>query len=242
MGYSAIGTGSTLEGTLHPISHGIHSLVQPLTAAQCLLEFTLHKGGTAADYRASIEKALSELRRISDSITFVRELIRIQQDGSDVITFSLKPAVRNVIVELQPVLDEAGVQVYMSETDSDPTITMSPMRLRQALFYQLQAAQLSCAPGEALRIEINTIEDTAELRIERTSQPVGQNSAREAEPGTSDRIAQALHLAEAIMTKAGGELEFSEVPLSLVAQFPCNADGGALDYDKARARSVSAES
>lgn len=236
MSYSAIGTGTRFENTLHPISHGIHSLVQPLTAAQCLLEFTLHKGGDEEHYRTSIEKALGELRRISDSINFVRELIRIQQDGMDVISFPLKAAVNNVIVELQAVLEDAGVKVFVSESKGEPVVTMSPMRLRQALFYQLQAAQLMCAPGETLLVSIETGEDMAELRIERFDASSRQMNpaGRDAKAGDGDRISQACHLADAIVTKAGGEFNFTDSPLSLVSQFPCSAGVGSSIGESAR--------
>lgn len=244
MSYSAIGTGTTFESTLHPISHGIHALVQPLTAAQCLLEFTLHKGGDEAHYRTSIEKALGELRRISDSINFVRELIRIQQDRMDVVSFPLKAAVNNVIVELQPVLEDAGVKVFFSESNCEPVVTMSPMRLRQALFYQLQAAQLMCAPGETLLVSMETGEDMAELRIERfnPSSQYTTPTSREAAAGEGDRISQALHLADAIVTKAGGEFNFSDSPLSLTTQIPCSTRIGDVTEDALRSMPVPAES
>jgi hypothetical protein len=233
MSCSPIGTGTTFKGTLHPISHGIHALVQPLTAAQCLLEFTLHKGGTEADYRASIEKTLGELRRMSDSINYVRELIRIQQDGMDAISFALKPSVKSVIAELQPVLDEASIQVVVAQTDADPAVTMSPMRLRQALFYQFQAAQMLCPPGETLNVSIEATNGAAELRINQLNQCTRQNenAGRQNEAGNSDRISQALHLTEAIVLKAGGEFSFSEAPLQLMTQLPCSSDGAAACDD-----------
>lgn len=242
MSVNNVQNGSTVEGSLQPISHGIHSLVQPLTAAQCLLEFTLHKGGTAEEYRAAIEKALAELRRISDSVSFVRELIHIEQDGTDVITFPLKPAVRNVLTELQPVMDEAGIRVLVNEADGEPTVRMSPMRLRQALFYQLQAMQLSCLPGEILQVAVKATPEFAELRMERLSRNATPVEDREFEPGVSDRIMQAQYLSEAIINKAGGKLDFSESPLRAVIRFRCDATVGRLNGEKVRGPSVPAES
>jgi C4-dicarboxylate-specific signal transduction histidine kinase len=239
MSVTVVQSGSA-EGSLQPISHGIHSLVQPLTAAQCLLEFTLHKGGTAEEYRAAIEKALAELRRISDSVSFVRELIHIEQDGTDVITFPLKPAVRNVLTELQPVMDEAGIHVLVNETDGEPTVRMSPMRLRQALFYQLQAMQLSCSSGESLQVDVKATSESVELCIERLSR--NARVVRDSEPGVSDRITQALYLAKAIINKAGGKLDVSESPLRAVIRFCCEAEVDRLNCGKVQGPSFQAES
>jgi hypothetical protein len=101
-----------------------------------------------------------------------------------------------------------------------------------------------CARGETLLVSIETSEEIAELRIERfnPSSNYTTPTSREAGAGEGDRVSQALYLADAIVSKAGGEFSFSDSPLSLSTQLPCNSTLGTATGDAVRSFPFPSES
>jgi hypothetical protein len=68
---------------------------------------------------------------------------------------------------------------------------------------------------------------------------LNSETAADSEKGSRDQVVQALHLAEAIVKKAGGEFRFQESPFELILQLPINAE---IRTDSVRALSLPAES
>jgi hypothetical protein len=58
------------------ISTGLHSLAQPLTILQGVLELALSKAETVEEYRNAVEVALGNARRAIGSLNDVRESAR----------------------------------------------------------------------------------------------------------------------------------------------------------------------
>ena len=68
---NSIGASDPLAGA---ISHELHRAAQPLTILQGLLELALLSSSTPEEYRAVIQNAFEQSRRISDSFDQLRKL------------------------------------------------------------------------------------------------------------------------------------------------------------------------
>jgi hypothetical protein len=57
------------------IAHELHQTAQPLTVLQGLLELALLSSATAEEYRAVIQRAVEESRRVSSAFDQMRKLV-----------------------------------------------------------------------------------------------------------------------------------------------------------------------
>ena len=64
------------------ISSGLHSLAQPLTVLQGVLELALSRAETVEEYRNAVEVALGNARRAIGSLNDVRESARQGRQSS----------------------------------------------------------------------------------------------------------------------------------------------------------------
>lgn len=74
---SSISTGNAFDPeNSAELSRGLHQLAQPLTVLQGCLELILMGTHSVDEYKRSIQQALDESRRVSDSFDHIRELVR----------------------------------------------------------------------------------------------------------------------------------------------------------------------
>lgn len=221
---------SRQEKFLRTLSESMHQMAQPLSTIQASLELAVLSPTTAAEYKEIAENVLAQLRSAVDSMQFAARLSRFQRPAIDMQDVSLGAALQEVVSSLQRTLDTAEVKLVVRSLDHEPLISASPTRLRQMLFYVLQAVQHYSQPGDLAKIETEGAASRLRLRIHhvaaRTSQIVRPLSPRDE---ITDR---ALALADAIVTSGGGEFSVTTSPLLIVADFPMNHESRAAAIDK----------
>jgi hypothetical protein len=191
---------------------------------------------TAAEYKEIAENVLAQLRSAVDSMQFAARLSRFQRPAIDVREVSLSAALQDVISSLQRTLDTAEVKLLVRGLEPEPLISASPTRLRQMLFYVLQALQHYSQPGDLARIETDSTTGRLRLRVQHVPAKTGQMLR----PASShDEITdRAIALAEAIVSSGGGEFSVTTSPLLMVADFPLHHDSSAAMSDQRKASGV----
>jgi hypothetical protein len=215
---------------LRTLSESMHQMAQPLSTIQASLELAVLSPTTAAEYKEIAENVLAQLRSAIDSMQFGARLSRFQQPAIDVRDVSLSAALHEVISSLQRTLDAAEVKLLVGDLEHEPLISSSPTRLRQMLFYVLQAVQHYSQPGDLAKIETDGTKGHLRLRIQHVAAKTGQ-IVRPLSP--QDEITdRALALADAIVTSGGGEFSVSTSPLLIIADFPLSHGSSAATMDK----------
>jgi len=224
---------SRQENFLRTLSESMHQMAQPLSTIQASLELAVMSPTTAAEYKEIAENILAQLRCAVDSMQFAARLSRFQRPAIDVRDVSLSAALHEVISSLQRTLDTAEVKLLVRSPEHEPLISASPTRLRQMLFYVLQAVQHYSQPGDLAKIETDGTSGHLRLRI----QHVAVKTGRIVHPlSPQDEITdRAIALADAILTSGGGVFSFSTSPLLIIADFPLNHESSAATMDKRKA-------
>ncbi len=132
----------------------LHDMAQPLSTIQASLELSLLSPITAEQYQDIAENVLREVRRAVECMQFIGRLARFQQPAADVQNVSLSAALESVYLGSASTLEAAQIQVLFCRPEHEPLISISPTRLRQMLFYVLQAVQGCSQPGDLVHIEI----------------------------------------------------------------------------------------
>lgn len=228
---------SRQEKFLRTLAESMHQMAQPLSTIQASLELAVLNPTTAAEYKEIAENVLAQLRSAVDSMQFAARLSRFQRPAIDVRDVSLSAALQEVISSLQRTLDTAEVKFLVRGLEHEPLISASPTRLRQMLFYVLQAVQHYSQPGDLAKIETDGTAGRLRLRI----QHVAAKTGRIVHPLSpqDEVIDRALALADAIVTSGGGGFNVTTSPLLIVADFPLNHDSSAPAIDKHKASAFS---
>jgi signal transduction histidine kinase len=221
---------------LRTLAESMHQMAQPLSTIQASLELAVLSPTTAAEYKEIAENVLAQLRSAVDSMQFAARLSRFQRPAIDVREISLSFALQEVISSMQRTLDTAEVKLVVRGLEREPLISASPTRLRQMLFYVLQAVQHYSQPGDLAKIEMDGTASRLRLQI----QHVAAKTAQIVRPlSPQDEITdRALALADAIVTSDGGTFSVSTSPLLIVADFPLNYESSAAAMDKHKASSL----
>lgn len=218
------------EKFLRTLSESMHQMAQPMTTIQASLELAVLSPTTAAEYKEIAENILGQLRSAVETMQFAARLARFQQPAADVRDVLLSTVLDEVISGLQRTLDTAQIQLLVFRPEREPLIHISATRLRQMLFYVLQAVQGCSRPGDLAKIEIQEPAGHLILRIKH-SPAHDSGRTRPANDGTLDK---ALALADAIVSSAGGKFSVSTAPLLIVADFPVRRESVAAAIDKSK--------
>lgn len=219
---------------LSTLSANMHELAQPLSIIQASLELALLSPITADQHHDVTKGALQDLQRAVECLQFMACLTRFQQPAKDVQEISLRAALESAMSDLQRTLEAAQLQILFCRSECNPSIRISPARLRRMFFYVLQAVQAYSNPGDLIHIEIQEKAGHVVLWIE---QSWGQNERGKEQsehagssPVHDAVVERALALAETIVGNAGGEFRVTTNPVLIVADFPAaNEAGTAVD-------------
>jgi hypothetical protein len=224
---------SRQEKFLRTLAESMHQMAQPLSTIQASLELAVLSPTTADEYKEIAENVLAQLRSAIDSMQFGARLSRFQRPATDVRDVSLSAALHEVISSLQRTLDAADVKILVGGLEPEPLISASPTRLRQMLFYVLQAVQHYSEPGDLARIETDGTAGRLRLRIQHVAARTGQTvRPLSHQDEITDR---ALALADAIVSSGGGEFSVTTSPLLVVAEFPLHHESNAAAIEKHKA-------
>ena len=219
------------EKFLRMLAASMHQMAQPMATIQASLEMALLSPTTETEYREIAENILGQLRSAVESMQFAARLARFQQSAADVRDVLLSVALEEVISGLQHTLHTAQLRLLFFRPEHEPLINISPARLRQMLFYILQAVQAYSRPGDVAKIEIQGPADHLILRIKHS--PARNGGTTRVRPSSDDMADRALALAgDAIVTGGGGEFEVGTSPLLIVADFPVKSANKAAAIDQ----------
>jgi hypothetical protein len=220
------------EKFLRMLAASMHQMAQPMATIQASLEVALLSPTTETEYKEIAENILGQLRSAVESMQFAARLARFQQPAADVRDVLLSVALEEVISGLQHTLDTAQVRLLFFRPEHEPSIHVSPARLRQMLFYVLQAVQGYSRPGDLAKIEIQGAADRLVLRIKHS--PARKPAVARGRPASDDIVDRALALADAIVTDAGGEFKVGTSPLLIVADFPVRLKNKDVAIDQSK--------
>ncbi len=217
---------------LGALAASMHEMAQPLSTIQASLELALLCPTTAEQYRWIAEDVLLHLQRAVESMQFTAYLTRFQQPAADIQEVRLSAALNEVISDLQRTLDTAQLQLMFFCSEREQPIRVSPARLRQMLFYVLQAVQGCSEPGDSVQIEIQASEGHLALRVQHAQSNSDPTSGSKA--SNSAMVDRALALTNAIVSNAGGDFSGRANPFLIVADFPMKPErrAGAIDKNK----------
>ncbi len=214
--------GSTPQKFLRTLSASLHQMAQPLSTIQASLELALLSPTTAEQYQAIAGDLLQHLGQAVESMQFTAWLARFHQPAADVQDVLLSAALESVISDLRRTLETAELQLLFLRPEQERLIRISVTRLRQMLFYVLQAVQGYSQPGDIVHIEIQAPTGHLVLRIQR-SQNQNDDPACSS-PSQAGATERALALADAIVSSAGGQFSITSNPLRIVADFPVQCE------------------
>jgi hypothetical protein len=224
------------EKFLTTLSASLHQMAQPMATIQASLELALLSPTTEAEYREIAENILGQLKCAVESMQFAGRLARYQQPAKDVRDVLLSVALDEAISSLQRTFDTAQLQLLFFRSEHEQPICISPARLRQMLFYVLQAVQGCSRPGDLAKIEIQEPAGRMVLRIKHSCNTSG---ASRTGPTSDAKVERALALAEAIVTSAGGDFKVSTGPLLIVADFPVKQESRSAAIDEVKSSQFS---
>lgn len=219
------------EKFLTTLSASLHQMAQPMATIQASLELALLSPTTEAEYKEIAENILGQLKSAVESMQFAGRLARYQQPAKDVREILLSVALDEAISSLQRTFDTAQLQLLFFRSEREQPICISPVRLRQMLFYVLQAVQGCSQPGDLAKIEI---QDPAGRMVLRIKHSCNSSGASRTSSTTDAKVERALALAEAIVTGAGGDFMVSTGPLLIVADFPVKHESKSAAIDKSK--------
>ncbi len=200
------------------LSASLHCLAQPLSIIQASLELALLNPTTVEQYREVAEGALREVARATEAMRFTAQLARFHQPATDVSDLLLSTEVAGALANLGRTLDSAGIRVLFAAPEHEQSVHFSVTRLRQLLFYIVQAVRDLSKAGDVVRIEIQGASDDQVLKISRMTEGQRDNCVKmTAQDSQANR---ALALADAIVSSGGGNFEFTTHPLAMNAVFP----------------------
>ncbi len=217
---------------LRMLAASMHQMAQPMATIQASLEVALLSPTTETEYKEIAENILGQLRSAVESMQFAARLARFQQPAADVREVLLSVVLEEVISGLQHTLDTAQLRLLFFRPEHEPVINVSPARLRQMLFYVLQAVQGYSRPGDLAKIEIQGPADRLVLRIKHS--PARNPGAARTRPASDDIVDRALALADAIVTGSGGEFKVGTSPLLIVADFPVKLKNKDVAIDQGK--------
>jgi hypothetical protein len=217
-----------VPSVLDALSEGMHTMAQPLTVLRATLEIAAGNASSVSQFQHAIDSSLVEISRVSEAMGFVRELVRIARDVSELVPVELGAAVAMAHEDLKVVFETAGIGLEIYVPDDLPRVVASESRLRQCLFYVLQQAVRVCRAGGAIDLAAGEIGEEVHLVVRKvSSEPVPED------PLANQRcfwgnVAPYLALAEALARAQGGRLEWQIEPLAVCLSLPVDDEARYL--------------
>lgn len=179
--------------------HVFHLLSQPMTALQCSLELALIGSAGPEELRTSIECALENAERLRKRLLLVRELADASDAGDTSQPVQLEDILAEVLEQLQPLLESAGLA---------PAVSLCPVlvvgersRLSRAFLYLFESLLVA---GAAAAVLVQTSGNLAIVRV--------TGARHEALNGERTRVCPEIEIARRTFQTVGGNLLIAETP------------------------------
>src|SRR5215469_4572847 len=101
--------GGTSAPFLKILAEGMHSIAQPLTVLRAMLELASLNTSSLQQYEHFLETSLAESIRVTESVQFVQELIRVASETPIFELQNITKVIDMVREDLSCVLDQKGI-------------------------------------------------------------------------------------------------------------------------------------
>ncbi len=195
-------------------------MAQPLTVLRATLEIASGNATSISHYQRAIDSSLTEISRISETMRFVQELIRVARDVPEPSPMDLAAVVATVQEDLQCVLEAAGVGLELDISRDLPILSASPSRVRQCLFYLMQHALSSCRKGGTIEMQALRRGRVVQVVLRKWSSESPRSDASDWEYGSWGNLFPRLTLATALARCVGGRMEWQAEPFAACLSLP----------------------
>ncbi len=212
------GTNDLLQ-TLSPelvqaLADGMHALAQPLGILQGKLELVLLDKSTAEGRQATVEECLESVESASGLLSYLQQLLALCRHRSEPGPVETSKVLLSVVTDLKLVLEESGVELDCRFPEDLPIVFAAKARIREALFYALQAAHALAKRGQRVTISALAVEADVQIAFENTecwvtSECLAASAAR-----------RKLTLANMIVRSQQGEFSWDGEPFSIRMLLP----------------------
>ncbi len=142
-----------LDAQARFVAEAAHELRTPLTALRGELEVALRRDRSKDEYRAALEDAATDARRLSDLAEHLLEAASARSDALPVAEAPLRPLVEASLARLARTLSDAGVDATLVDEAPDLAAELHALSTSRILENLLQNAALHAAPARlAVRI------------------------------------------------------------------------------------------
>jgi len=131
-----------------------HALSQPLTTLQCCLSGSLQRPQSAEKYRKDLQIALRQTESVVFLTSALRELMACDAGSGKPQPCDLNACMREVFDDLLPIAKSAKLKLNLIGSSGPCLVKLEAARLRQALYYMMEAAISYARPRSAFTIDV----------------------------------------------------------------------------------------
>ncbi len=205
------------------LAEGMHALAQPLGVLQGTLETAMLENRSAAELQQAVDTSLAEVERAAGLLGYLQQLLGVCRHRTEPVPVDIAKVLLSVVADLKLVFDEAGVEVDVQCPASLPLLYAVRARLREALFYALQAAHGAAQRGQCVRVRASAKESSVEIVFENRERWLTQESL------ATGATSRKLTLAQMIVLGQHGEFVWDGEPFSVRLSLPLAAAVASVD-------------
>ena len=186
------------------------------------LEIASGNASSVSHYQRAVDTSLVEISRVTETMGYLQELVRIARDAAVGSLVDLAPVMAVVREDLRCVFQAAGTELTVCVPEGLPHVMVSAARLRQCLFHLLQHAVKECDGGGAVEVLAGAMD--REVRI-----VVRTTCARSAHENGDEwsGVVPCLTLVETLAKVHGGRLEWKAGPFMAWLSLPAATERSA---------------
>ena len=169
----------------HVLADLFHALSQPLTTLQCCLSGSLQRPQSAEGYRKNLQIALRQIELVVLLTSAIRELTGCDAGGGKPQPSDLNACVKEVVDDLLPIVKSARLKLSWTGSGGRCLVKLETTRLRQALYYTVEAAVSHARPRSAFTIDVARTKTEVRFAL-RISIPNRRPPIIPLKPGASD--------------------------------------------------------
>lgn len=189
----------------------IHDLAQPLCALQGILEMASLSAAHVSDYRSAVAASLTEIARVHELLSFLKAVVQASDMTVDA-GCAIAPAsiLEDAVEDHRRAVGDRRITVLVNCEHPIPDVVGPESGMRQALFCLLTAADSHLDRGSVIEVQLNLCGSFVEMNLKGV--PSGSSHGW--------RVNKNLLLAETIVVRCGGRLDFQMSPFIIKALFP----------------------
>lgn len=213
-------------GLVQALAEGMHALAQPLGVLQGTLEIAMLETRSAVELEKTLETSLAEVERAAGLLGYLQQLLGVCRHRAELGAVDIGSVLLSVVADLKLVFDDSGVGLEVQCPEQVPVIRGVRSRIREALFYALQAAHALARRGQQVVVRVNEQDSAVEIALENRERWLTQESL------ATDAALRKLTLAQMIILSQQGEFYWDGEPFTVRLSLPlavCAQSTGKVD-------------